>query len=141
MHQIMNADDTADFRSTFAARPASVPVARRELRRWLECHRMDEARIPDVLLAVTEACANAARHAYPEGDGVVRIHAVESAGQVSVVVRDYGTSIPRARTRSTGLGLGLPMMSRLATKLEISTSPGFGTEVRMRFARTGPMID
>ncbi len=124
------------FRSTFAAEPASVPVVRRELREWLEHGHIDEGRVPDVLLAVTEACANAARHAYPGGGGVVRIQAVDTDGSLSIVVRDYGTGIQRARARSAGMGLGLPLMGRLATSLEISTNPGSGTEVRMRFAGT-----
>ena len=134
MHPSMAVDSRNEFRSTLAAEPASVPVARRELREWLQHGQIDKGRIPDVLLAVTEACANAARHAYPGGEGVVRIQAVDTDGSLSIVVRDYGASIQRARARSTGRGLGLPIMRRLATSLEISSDPGFGTEVRMRFA-------
>jgi len=133
MQPSMAVESRNEFRSTFAAEPASVPVARHELREWLEDGHIDEGRVPDVLLAVTEACANAARHAYPGGEGVVRIQAVDTDGGLSIVVRDYGAGIQRARARSAGRGLGLPMMGRLATSLQISTNPGFGTEVRMRF--------
>jgi anti-sigma regulatory factor (Ser/Thr protein kinase) len=132
----MGTNDTTKFQSTFDAVPACVPAARRELRRWLEQGQFAQECIPDVLLAVTEACANAARHAYPGGEGVVRIQAVDTDGSLSIVVRDYGTGIQRARARSVGMGLGLPLMGRLATSLEISTNPGSGTEVRMRFAGT-----
>jgi serine/threonine-protein kinase RsbW len=137
----MDANTKAEFRAAYAAEAASVPAARSQLRDWLESAEADERCIPDVLLAVTEACANAARHAYPEGDGIVRIRATSERGHLDVVVRDYGASIQRARPESAGLGLGLPIMGRLASDLEISTSPGFGTEVRMHFSAPSTPAD
>jgi serine/threonine-protein kinase RsbW/stage II sporulation protein AB (anti-sigma F factor) len=51
---------------------------------------------------------------------------------VHVVVRDHGRGMT-PRPDSPGLGLGLPLMTRLADAVQISTHPEGGTEVRMTF--------
>ena len=69
-------------------------------------------------LAVTEACANVAVHAYRDrpvpGDMVVE--AVAGQDQMHVTVVDHGSGLA-PRFDSPGIGMGLPLMSQLCRPL------------------------
>ena len=52
--------------------------------------------------------------------------------RVHIVIRDHGRGMT-PRPDSPGLGLGLPLMTRLADAVQISSHPDGGTEVRMTF--------
>ena len=89
-----------------------------------------------IALAVSEALSNAVLHAYVDhdepGDVIVDAHVHERS--LEVLIRDEGHGM-RPRTDSPGLGLGLPLIARLAERLVISdTAPG--TSVQMSFALT-----
>ncbi|MCW2989971.1 MAG: ATP-binding protein, partial [Solirubrobacterales bacterium] len=89
-----------------------------------------------VRLAVGEACANVVVHAYrrsPE-PGTIRVRALEQEGRLVVEVRDDGCG-PAPRPDSPGMGLGLPLMTRLATELQVLDREPSGTLVRLTFAR------
>jgi anti-sigma regulatory factor (Ser/Thr protein kinase) len=112
--------------------PAEPPVLsslRRTLRQWLEELGGGEAAVYDVLVAVTEAAANAIEHAYGPADATFDVEAESlPGGEVSVVVRDQGRwRPPRGRNR----GRGTVLMQELMDHFEVTTSEG-GTEVRMR---------
>jgi two-component sensor histidine kinase len=79
-------------------------------------------------------CANAVRHAYPDGSrGVIRIEASLSPdGCVTVVVGDHGVGFVRRNDAETAVGLGIS--AALASDLRIESSGDLGTEVRMWFA-------
>ena len=111
-----------------------LPIVRQALRGFLEADGVPQERIEDVLLAVTEACANVVRHAYREDDseGNVDLIAGVGDGAVTVTVVDRGLGFA-PRVDSPGLGLGLPVMAALATRLEISTGDEGGTVVEMAF--------
>jgi anti-sigma regulatory factor (Ser/Thr protein kinase) len=83
--------------------------------------------VDEVTLCVGEAAANAARHAYEDGEGKVRV-LVEADADLTVVVRDHGRGMNAARR-----GLGLRIIHALSQDVSISTEPGRGTELRMRF--------
>ena len=88
-----------------------------------------------VRLAVGEACANVVVHAYRQNNGTageIHLRALTEDGSLVVEVRDDGCG-PGPREDSPGLGLGLPMMSQLATELQILGREPAGTLVRMRF--------
>ena len=54
-----------------------------------------------------------------------------------VVVRDYGRGFaPGSTSRRGGLRLGLKLISDLADHTSVSSRPGRGTRVAMRFALT-----
>ena len=94
-------------------------------------------------LAVGEACANAVVHAYRSSGapGDIHIRAMlvddEDADErrptaLVVEVRDDGCG-PAPRPDSPGVGLGLPLMARLARELQVLDREPRGTLVRLRF--------
>ncbi len=111
-----------------------LPIVRQGLRGFLEADGVEGERLEDVLLAVTEACANVVQHAYREekGEGAVDLIAAVGEGVVTVTVVDSGLGFS-PRVDSPGLGLGLPVMAALATRLEITTREAGGTVVEMAF--------
>jgi anti-sigma regulatory factor (Ser/Thr protein kinase) len=116
------------------ATPAAVPGVRRAVVDFAELHGVGVP--PDVALAVSEAITNAVLHAYRDGDtGDVRVVACAEPDRLVVVVRDYGCGM-KPNPDSPGLGLGLAVIGRLATELNIERpDEGGGTRLRMCFAR------
>jgi anti-sigma regulatory factor (Ser/Thr protein kinase) len=116
------------------ATPAAVPGVRRAVVDFAELHGVGVA--PDVALAVSEAITNAVLHAYRDGDaGDVRVVACAEPDRLVVVVRDYGCGM-KPNPESPGLGLGLAVIGRLATELNIERpDEGGGTRLRMCFAK------
>ena len=124
---------SSGFELELAAETDNVPLVRHALRGLLEASGVDDERISDITLAVTEACANAVLHAYADRSGQFEASADLSAGELVVTVRDYGSGMS-PRVDSPGLGVGLPVMAAIADALEIDTPEGAGTVVRMTFA-------
>jgi anti-sigma regulatory factor (Ser/Thr protein kinase) len=91
--------------------------------------------VQGVELAVSEAVANAAVHAYPDGaGGPVRLSATASPYELTVVVRDHGAGM-RA-DGSPGSGFGLAIIRRLARRVEVADTAD-GVAVTMSFPRGG----
>ncbi len=100
--------------------------------------------IQQLKVAVSEAVANCALHAYPhDRPGPVAVRAEIEGRTVRVEVEDWGCGIPdvaRARepafTTSTDpdhIGLGFELMEQFTdAPLEVVSAPGRGTLVRMR---------
>jgi anti-sigma regulatory factor (Ser/Thr protein kinase) len=122
--------------------PAEPPVLasmRRTLRQWLGALGAEEIETYDVLVAVTEAAANAIEHAYGPIDAAFDVEVeVSDDGEVSVVVRDQGRWRP---PRGHNRGRGTLLMQELMDHFEVTTSEE-GTEVRMRrrLARAGAPV-
>lgn len=92
--------------------------------------------IHDVRLAVTEACTNVVRHAYPgppAAPGLLAVAATAARGALTVTVADHGTGL-RPRLDTGPGGLGLPLMAALAESVEFEDTDGKGTTVRLSFA-------
>jgi serine/threonine-protein kinase RsbW len=122
--------DVAAFQQIVAAEPPSLAIIRRELDRVLEEEPFPSSRIADVRLAVSEACANAVMHAYPEEEpGEILVTAGVVSDALVVTVRDYGRGLP-ARRPATGIGVTL--IHALADAVEaVDAEPGVA--VRMEF--------
>jgi anti-sigma regulatory factor (Ser/Thr protein kinase) len=122
------------FELRVPAVPASVGELRHALSSELEALPVPAAVVEDIGLAVSEAATNAVLHAYrrdaPPGPLLLSARLMDD--RLHVVVRDHGQGMT-PRPDSPGLGLGLPLMTRLADAVEITTHPDGGTEVRMTF--------
>ena len=129
---------TTDVKLTLPARPENVSVIRHVLGAFAEALRLPDDLVEDLRLAVTEACTNVVRHAYPpDFPGPVEITIVPSEEQVSVVVADFGRGIGTS-SDTTGPGLGLPLIAAIADEVELQPVPGGGSRVAMTFARHRP---
>lgn len=120
-----------DIHLTLTAHAESVVLVRHVVGALAEAARMPTARVEDVRLAVTEACTNVVRHAYPDPPGRLELSAtVTPQGELTVVVSDDGQGI---RPRPSEGGLGLPLMAAVAHGFEIDSTRARGTRVRMSF--------
>ena len=126
------ANETERLELLTHATPAAVPGVRRAVVDFAELHGVGVA--PDVALAVSEAITNAVVHAYRDGDaGDVRVVACAEPHRLVVVVRDYGCGM-LPNPDSPGLGLGLAVIGRVASELNIERpDEGGGTRLRMSF--------
>ena len=124
--------ESPDLELTLPARAENVAVVRHALGGVAEVVEVSDQAMSDIKLAVTEACTNVVVHAYPDGEGPLRVGATVTVELLTVVVRDEGQGIvPRAD--SPGLGLGLPLIATLAESLELGKDDEEHTEVRMSF--------
>jgi serine/threonine-protein kinase RsbW len=127
-----------DVTLTLPARPENVAVVRHVLGAFAEAMRLPFELIEDLRLAVTEACTNVVRHAYPDGEpGTVEVTVEPGEEQVRVVVADYGRGIGTSPDTS-GPGLGLPLIAAVASTVDLQSSPGAGSRLAMTFSRRGP---
>ena len=115
---------------------------------------IEESVLADLKLAVTEACANAVRHAYAGAPGVVEVRFAVEPEWIEIVVSDDGdaqhvSAIPAGLPADDGLaesGMGLAIIEAVVDELDVSPRGGGdganGTVVRMtkRFA-TPPAAD
>jgi len=102
---------------------------------------MADSVLADLKLAVTEACGNAARHAYASDPGFVRVRFEVQEGSILIEVEDDGSgpgTSSWARGRTDGVvpvedGMGLAIIGAVVDELEITERDGAaGTVVRMR---------
>jgi anti-sigma regulatory factor (Ser/Thr protein kinase) len=129
---------TTDVKLTLPARPENVSVIRHVLGAFAEALKLPDDLVEDLRLAVTEACTNVVRHAYPaDVPGPVEISIVPSEDVVSVIVSDHGRGIGSS-SDTNGPGLGLPLIAAIADEVELQPVPGGGSRVAMTFARHRP---
>jgi serine/threonine-protein kinase RsbW/stage II sporulation protein AB (anti-sigma F factor) len=129
------------FDREFRAEPASIPTIRQAVVALALDSGASAERCADVAIAVSEAATNAVVHAYVESAelGSVRVTATVIDGELEVTIADHGRGM-LPRSDSPGLGLGMPLISSLATSFEIADSDGDGgTMLRMSFALDGPV--
>jgi PAS domain S-box-containing protein len=116
---------------------ASVPEVRALARRFAVGHGADADALRSVLLASTEAAANSVLHGFVDrAPGTIRIELGAGPDEIRVVIADDGRGM-QPRPDSPGLGLGLPTIAQLATRVDIHSTDGEGTEIHMRFAAPG----
>jgi two-component sensor histidine kinase len=96
------------------------------------CDHSDETE-QAVALAVTEACANVVRHAYPGTSGELTVTGRVDGDQLTLTVVDAGVGLG-TKARPAAGGLGLQLMRELATTT--ISSDQHGTRVYLRFPRT-----
>lgn len=114
----------------------SIPLLRRILGRWLIDVGAEESEIEDISVAFSEACANAAEHAYAPSPGTLEIHAEKVDETAVVSVRDRGSWRP---PRGENRGRGLILMEGLMDSVEVTTTDD-GTTVKLSRRLQGPSV-
>ena len=112
-----------------AADPQMLSALRRQLARWLRENDVDDRTAFDIVLASSEAGANAAEHAYSPRRGHFEVEALREGDHVVVTVRDDGTWRPEAERDR---GRGLMLMRGLTDDVSIERREPAGTVVTMR---------
>jgi serine/threonine-protein kinase RsbW len=114
---------------SIGADPLQIALLRADLRGWLVGHAVDTYCVNAVLLACSEAVANAIEHGYRDDPfGVVDVAATVSADAVEIRVTDRGTWRGPAGDLVRGRGLQLIEDSMD----EVIFDRGEGTTVTMR---------
>lgn len=138
-------DDRSRFvRLRVAADALSATRIRVEFRNWLDRHfTLGAERFSDLVLAVSEALANAAEFAYTDAPdlGTMDVSAAYDAASdtLAVTVNDHGQWRQRASARELGRGRGIPLMRALADEASIEGTPQ-GTQVTLTWNRlTAPV--
>ena len=130
------ADPLDPLRVELPAVPASLPVVRRRLAGWLTGLGMGEQDRVGVMVAVGEACANAAEHAYRgQEPGPMHLQAeVDVDGVLTVSVRDEGTWQPPDRDPGDR-GRGLLIMRQLVDAVSFEEEHGTTVTLSVRLRR------
>jgi serine/threonine-protein kinase RsbW len=121
--------------TTYPSSAESVGAARRDVVRMARDAGASSDVLADIELAVSEASTNAVIHAYaPSGTRgeTFTIAVATTDAQVRVWVTDEGQG-RQPSAPSTGLGLGLEIMTRLSDRLVIGVLDDGRTQVEMRF--------
>jgi len=123
------------LRIELPALPEKVPSARWAITRLCENAGIEDELTRNIRLAVTEACTNCVLHAYDgEGGDTFALEARVEDDALVVVVRDAGSGITPKVSAKAGLGFGLRLMRQAASSIDVTSRPGRGTRVAMRFA-------
>ena len=123
-------------RLSFPAKPDYLLLARLALSGIGRTAPVSEEALADLKLAITEACGNSVRHAYPDGSGEVSVAYSVRPDSLELVVEDQGAGLdPDAvnATPDTGdSGMGMSIIRAVVDELEVRPGAnGKGTFVRM----------
>ena len=124
-----------EFHQVAPAVPESVSELRHAVAEYARSHGADDDLLASLQLAISEAMSNAVVHAFVDrpAPGSLTVYASRDGDQLHVLIADDGSGM-RPRPDSPGLGVGLPLMTRMAQSLEFREGADGGTEVAMRFA-------
>ena len=126
-------EHAASLSRSIPADPGAPSVARKAVNDFLRAHGADPGTLSDVLLAVSEVVTNCVVHAYRgQPGGKVDLEARHTGDQLLLRVADEGAGMA-PRHDSPGLGLGLPLVGRVARRVDITAQAGGGTMVSMCF--------
>ena len=121
---------------SFPARPDYLLLARLALSGIAREVPISDELLADLKLAVTEACGNSVRHAYPEGTGDVSVAFTLSGENMEMVIEDQGVGIgdfegPAERAMPDG-GMGMSIIRAIVDEIAVGPgADGRGTVVRM----------
>jgi serine/threonine-protein kinase RsbW len=117
---------------TIGAERAQIALLRADLRGWLTSHEVEEDCSDAVLLACSEAVANAIEHGYRDDPfGTIDVAATVSADAVEVRVTDRGTW--RGAVTDVARGRGLQLIRESMDQVNFDRTDG--TTVTMRRSR------
>jgi serine/threonine-protein kinase RsbW len=131
---------TGDVRLTFPAKADYLLLARLALAGLARAYPLEADVLADLKLAVTEACGNAVRHAYVNGDegsGTVTVTFSVSPERLDMVVEDEGSGLEPTEDDwslppELEGGMGMAIIQEIVDELEVARgADGYGTVVRM----------
>ena len=124
------------YRAEFPTDAASVRAIRDQVTAVARKYIAEEATVQDIRLAVSEAATNSVVHGRAPAGAMLVVRVDTFDGEMCVVVADQGRGM-LPRHDSPGLGLGLPIMTTVASRIHV-VSPGVDghTEVHMYFPLT-----
>ena len=124
----------------FPAKPEYLVLGRLALTGLSRAEPMEEDTLRDLKLALTEACTNSVRHAYPDARGAIEVRYELSEGFLAVVVEDDGAGFsPDLSHRQLDPdaldegGLGLAIIQAVSDEFELRPRED-GNGSRLRFA-------
>lgn len=134
---------TNEMRITFPSLPENESFARVVVAAFAVQLSPTLSEIADIKTAVSEAVTNAIVHGYDNGIGPVSIRAsITPFGLLSVEVQDSGKGIADVQQAMEPFyttlpeqersGMGFAVMQTFMDDLEVESTPGKGTLVRMR---------
>mgnify|MGYP003299983465 CR=1 FL=1 len=98
--------------------------------------------IADIKTAVSEAVTNSIIHAYPNGDGIVKIVARLYENEIDIDVSDTGIGISNveeakeplytSKSGSERSGMGFTIMESFMDELKVESIVGLGTKISMK---------
>lgn len=111
-----------------------IPMVRRALGDSLRSLGVTESCVSDILLAVTEACANAVRHGGPDNRYEVEVAIGDGRCDVRIIDRGQGFArvpeqYPPADIEN---GRGILIMQAVVDEISFGITPGRGTTVHLR---------
>lgn len=124
------------IRLSFPAKPDYLLLARLALSGIGRTTPVADELLADLKLALTEACGNCVRHAYPDGPGDVSVAYAFGQDEIEMIVEDQGVGIEEGvadRSSTTNdSGMGMSIIRTVVDQLEIRPgADGRGTVVRM----------
>ena len=127
------------IRLTIPAKAEYITLGRLALTGLSRLRDLPQETLADLKLALTEACSNSVRHAYPGREGLVEILYDLQPDRLVIEVADDGEGFEpgrgvRADDELVEGGLGISIIRSIADELEISArSNGRGS--RLRFVK------
>jgi serine/threonine-protein kinase RsbW len=125
-------------RLSFPAKPDYLLLARLALSGLARDVPLGDELLADLKLAVTEACGNAVRHAYPDGAGDVSVSYVVRDGVLEMIVEDQGAGhesrepVGEPTPAPLDGGMGMSIIRAIVDELDVRIgADGRGTVVRM----------
>jgi serine/threonine-protein kinase RsbW len=135
-------EDGRVVRLTIPAKPGYIALSRLALTGLARVRPFADETLADLKLAITEACSNSVRHAYPGGEGTVAIEYWLEGDRIAIEVVDDGTGFdhePQAADGPNGDlaegGLGIAIIRSIADELEVGRR-GDGPGSRLRFVKS-----
>jgi anti-sigma regulatory factor (Ser/Thr protein kinase) len=123
-------NEPAPLQLRLQTRPDSVRLLRERVRLWLEAAGATKQETFEVLLATTEAFANAVEHPQEPTAHLVDVEGTITDQAVTIAIRDYGTWQSNLTRKEQG-GFGQVLMEKLMDGVRVECSVD-GTTVTMR---------
>jgi serine/threonine-protein kinase RsbW len=126
-------EDSSAVRLELDSRPEAPALVRAALAGVAQSIELEPELFNDLKTAVSEACNNVVLHAYGDQPGPMVFGLEIRPDRVDATVRDWGSGIQHAHPSDERMGVGLAVISALASRAEFVSAPDGGTQVRMSF--------